>query len=197
MPSETTRDSLLDAAQRVMQRDGSGNLTLDAVAREAKVSKGGLLYHFPSKSDLLRGMIAKGSECMRVDLEAQMGQSPGPHPFAQALLRLSVFGPPETSAKPPAEMIWSMMAATANDPSLLTPIREAQAELGRRLAAEGIDLDAANLIRLVGRGLWMTDIFGFEAPDEASRRRLHDLIARLGGLETAFDAKDQTPMENE
>jgi len=33
-------------------------LTLDAVAREAGLSKGGLLYHFPSKNALIAGMTA-------------------------------------------------------------------------------------------------------------------------------------------
>lgn len=184
MASDATRDSLLDAAKRVMQRDGAGNLTLDAVAKEAGVSKGGLLYHFPSKGDLLRGLVVKGGDHMRRDLEEQMRRTPGPHGFARAFLRLSIFGPPEECLKPPSEFIWSMLGATANDPSLLIPVRESQAEWGRRLAEERIDPDVANLMRIVGRGLWMTEIFGFEGPTEAERQRLYDLIARLGGFDT-------------
>ena len=76
MPSDATRDALLDAAKRVMQRVGAGHLTLDAVAKEAGVSKGGLLYHYPSKGDLLRGMLtARVATMMRHDLEAQMRRS--------------------------------------------------------------------------------------------------------------------------
>ena len=182
MPSDETREALLDAAKRVMQREGAGNLTLDAVAKEAGVSKGGLLYHYPSKGDLLRGMLAAGGERMRRDLEGQMRRSPGPKGFARAFLNLAVYGPPDQACKPPVEAVWSMLAATANDPTLLDPIRESQAEWGRRLAEEPIDPDVANLIRLVGRGLWMTEIFGFEAPTVDERRRLHDLLSRMGGL---------------
>ncbi len=43
------RSALLDAAERVVLRDGAGQLTMDAVAAEAGVSKGGVLYAFPSK----------------------------------------------------------------------------------------------------------------------------------------------------
>ena len=52
-------DTLLDAAEIVVRRDGSGRLTLDAVAAEADVSKGGLLYHFPSKEALLTAMVER------------------------------------------------------------------------------------------------------------------------------------------
>ena len=36
---------------------GAVHLTLDAVAERAGVSKGGLLYHFPSKESLLQAMV--------------------------------------------------------------------------------------------------------------------------------------------
>ncbi|MDO8275460.1 MAG: TetR/AcrR family transcriptional regulator, partial [Serpentinimonas sp.] len=44
-----TRNALLEATNTVILRDGIAHLTLEAVAKEAGVSKGGLLYHFPSK----------------------------------------------------------------------------------------------------------------------------------------------------
>jgi AcrR family transcriptional regulator len=53
------RDRLLDAAERVVVEAGATHLTLDAVAKSAGVSKGGLLYHFPSKEALLEGMLAR------------------------------------------------------------------------------------------------------------------------------------------
>ncbi len=183
MPSDETRDSLLDAAKRVMQRDGAGHLTLDAVAKEAGVSKGGLLYHFPSKSDLLRGMIAAGGRHWRNDLEAQMALEPGPQSFARAYLRLAMFGPPDRSCKPSSEAIWSMIGATANDPSLLSPMRETHEEMRQRLLADGLDADVANLVRFMGHGLWMTEIFGFTSPTDEERARLYAMVIRLAGLD--------------
>ena len=43
------RSQILDAAEAVVMRDGVRNLTLDAVAQQSSISKGGLLYHFPTK----------------------------------------------------------------------------------------------------------------------------------------------------
>lgn len=51
------RGALLDAAERVVFRDGAGQLTMDAVAAEAGVSKGGVLYAFPSKDALIDAMF--------------------------------------------------------------------------------------------------------------------------------------------
>ncbi|HXZ60012.1 MAG TPA: TetR/AcrR family transcriptional regulator [Steroidobacteraceae bacterium] len=55
----SARDRLLDAAERVVVESGATHLTLDAVAKSAGVSKGGLLYHFPSKEALLEGMLSR------------------------------------------------------------------------------------------------------------------------------------------
>src|SRR3954471_17888645 len=59
MPRARTRDRLLDAAGAVVHRKGAQALTLDAVAAEAEVSKGGLLYHFKSKRDLVEAMVER------------------------------------------------------------------------------------------------------------------------------------------
>lgn len=53
------RDGLLDAAERVVLRDGATHLTLDAVAREAGVSKGGVLYAFETKDTLIDTMMRR------------------------------------------------------------------------------------------------------------------------------------------
>src|SRR5205809_615370 len=50
---------LLDAAEAVVVRQGIANLTLDAVAAEAGMSKGGLLHHFPTKDRLVEALVAE------------------------------------------------------------------------------------------------------------------------------------------
>ncbi|MBF0406087.1 MAG: TetR/AcrR family transcriptional regulator [Candidatus Riflebacteria bacterium] len=47
------RDLILDSVEEVIAEEGFSNLTLDAVAAKAGISKGGLLYHFPSKQSLV------------------------------------------------------------------------------------------------------------------------------------------------
>jgi AcrR family transcriptional regulator len=48
-----TRQSILQAAEAVLLRDGLDALTLDAIAAELGLTKQGLYYHYPSKEALL------------------------------------------------------------------------------------------------------------------------------------------------
>jgi AcrR family transcriptional regulator len=51
--SELTRQNILEAALRLIARDGLGAVRMRAVANEAGVSLGVTTYHFPSRGDLL------------------------------------------------------------------------------------------------------------------------------------------------
>ena len=77
---EKTRAALLDAASRIVQQRGVEHLTLELTAQEAGISKGGLLYHFPSKEALIKGMIQSYLERFTADFNAaaQPDASPGP-----------------------------------------------------------------------------------------------------------------------
>ena len=52
-----SRDRILTAAADVAREAGPGSLSLDAVASRAGVSKGGLLYNFPTKAKLMQGLV--------------------------------------------------------------------------------------------------------------------------------------------
>ncbi|WP_371362004.1 hypothetical protein SRRS_32680 [Sporomusa rhizae] len=47
-----TKEQILRAAAEIINVEGVFSLTLEAVAKKAGISKGGLLYHFPTKDDL-------------------------------------------------------------------------------------------------------------------------------------------------
>ena len=59
MPRPSRKDRILDAAERLIDRGGPGSLTLEAVAAEAKMTKGGLFYHFETKEQLLHETLAR------------------------------------------------------------------------------------------------------------------------------------------
>ena len=52
------RERILEAAERVVGDVGAARMTLDGVAQAAGVSKGGLLYHFPSYSHIVQAALA-------------------------------------------------------------------------------------------------------------------------------------------
>ena len=57
MVATVTKDKICDAAIQITVRDGLPAMTLDAVAKEAGISKGGLMYHFRSKDEMVRGVL--------------------------------------------------------------------------------------------------------------------------------------------
>ena len=70
---------MLDAAERVVMREGAGRLTIDAVAAEAGVSKGGVLYAFPTKDALIDAMFARvfaAADRIAAELLARSGDTP-------------------------------------------------------------------------------------------------------------------------
>src|SRR5215813_897027 len=74
------RDKMLDAAEAVIARQGIANVTLEAVAAEAGMSKGGLLHHFPTKDDLLEALVTRCAENWRayyMDAHAKTAEGPG------------------------------------------------------------------------------------------------------------------------
>ncbi|MCX5496047.1 helix-turn-helix domain containing protein [Kaistia dalseonensis] len=80
-----SRADILAAAEAVIGKHGSAALTIDAVAHEAGRSKGGVLYHFPSKENLVDALIDRSIaeiEHMMVDLQATLRKTRNLRPVA-------------------------------------------------------------------------------------------------------------------
>ena len=61
---------ILDAADALLLRNGARGLTIDAVAAEAGLSKGGVLHHFGSKDALVAALVARKLASLRAGIEA-------------------------------------------------------------------------------------------------------------------------------
>jgi AcrR family transcriptional regulator len=62
-----SRESILQAAEEIVAKLGPAHLTLETAANEAKVSKGGLFYHFRSKEALLEAMIRRSMQLLETE----------------------------------------------------------------------------------------------------------------------------------
>ena len=73
------RRALVDAAGRVLAKDGAQALSLRAVAREAGVSPAAPYHHFKDKSDLLHALAEEGfhalGDAMKVEFERDPNHS--------------------------------------------------------------------------------------------------------------------------
>lgn len=61
---------ILEAAAAVLLRSGSRALTIDAVAAEAGLSKGGVLHHYASKDALIAALVARELARLRQEIAA-------------------------------------------------------------------------------------------------------------------------------
>ncbi len=173
MPRGDTRRRLLDAAATVVRREGAQALTLDAVAAEAAVSKGGLLYHFASKRELLDGMVAGWLE--EFGAEIATAEATGGSTFAQAYVCASDIS---GWAKAERASEFGLLAALAAEPGVLASARSHYGEWQARLA-EGADPVDATVARLAADGLWLADLLGLAAPEGDLRGHVLDRMLAL------------------
>jgi AcrR family transcriptional regulator len=83
------RDALLEAAERVLERDGLGGLTLRAVAREAGVSHAAPAHHFADLTGLVSELAAIGFRQFNTAMVAAGAQ--GASPLEKALARAKAY----------------------------------------------------------------------------------------------------------
>ncbi|GAA1995093.1 TetR/AcrR family transcriptional regulator [Nakamurella flavida] len=79
-PPPLARDKVLDAFEHLLVEKGERAATMEAIAAQAGVSKGGLIYHFNSKDALVEGLdqrlrvrCEEDLELMKVAPEGQVG----------------------------------------------------------------------------------------------------------------------------
>jgi AcrR family transcriptional regulator len=57
MKNRSTRQKILDAAQHLIENEGSKHLTTKLIARAARCAEGTLFNHFKSKEDLRLAVV--------------------------------------------------------------------------------------------------------------------------------------------
>ena len=67
------RAAVLEAARRLFASQGFKGSSLAAIAQEAGITDAGLLYHFPTKNDLLLAVVAEGDREQDEALEKVRG----------------------------------------------------------------------------------------------------------------------------
>jgi|FEC22Drversion2_1045045.scaffolds.fasta_scaffold00046_24 AcrR family transcriptional regulator len=158
---------ILEAAERVVAKRGPANLTLDAVAAEAGLSKGGLLYNFPSKQSLIEGMLQSFCDRHRAYL-AELREQDGARPNAAVrnLLAAKRDIPLDRGAK------LAVLAGVAENPDLLAPLRVELAETLRELEQDSPDPRLALLVWLASDGLMFWELLGISPLDDAGRAQI-------------------------
>lgn len=188
-PRSDARARILDAALAVAERVGAANLTLDAVAADAGVSKGGLLYHFASKDQLLRAVVEHHMAEHQRDLDLATAQFPAtPGGYLQAFVHAQR-GELAAKREQPGTTR-SFIAAAVNTPDLLEQPRARAHAHTERLRQLGPDFIEGLLVTLALDGLFFRDTFEMLDLDDGERDRL---MQALGDRAAAVAARTASP----
>lgn len=71
----SNRNKILEAAVQVIHRDGLLGVTFDSVAAEAGVTRGGMMYHFPSREALIEAIHEHLASQWEGSLQLNAGKS--------------------------------------------------------------------------------------------------------------------------
>ncbi|WP_137723833.1 TetR/AcrR family transcriptional regulator [Prescottella subtropica] len=173
-----TRDRILDALETLLLDVGVAQVTLEAVAAGAGVSKGGLLYHFPTKEALLASMVRRLGDRSDRQLADAVAQG---RTVSEIYLQY-----PVAETEEEITMFQSMLAAMRSADGQHDEVQQAVADVMRSwddgLLAEIDDPVQAEIVRLAGDGIYLAALLGLPQPDPDLHRRV---VHRLLGTDPA------------
>ncbi|WP_378735602.1 TetR/AcrR family transcriptional regulator [Nocardia brasiliensis] len=174
-----TRDRILDALESLLLEKGMSHVTLENVAANAGVSKGGLLYHFKSKDALLAGLVRRLTERANQQLNdaTERGQS-------VAEWYLQTPNPDNATDAVELELYRSMLATMRTiDAATDTETDEVQQALVDMMGSwsDGLDKEIADpvqadIVQLVGDGVYLRALLGLPQIAPARYRQVVDRL---------------------
>ena len=175
MKSEQTRARIRVAAAKVIERDGAGHLTLEKVAAEADLSKGGLLYHYPSKDALLQGLLDH-----LLENRARLIEGSGPaESVSDATLLNSLIDADFDLPKDERIMAQGLIAASAENPELIAPAQHHVEAVFAQLGKAKATATSARTIFLASQGLQFLELLGLLSLSTAERNEIRRHLKAL------------------
>ena len=171
-----TREKLVQAAAQLVISKGITRVTLEQVALEAGVSKGGLLHHFPTKQALLNGLIEQVGQVFKARLEKYMAlETPlQPGRLARAYIRASFEY--ETDE---LQLTNAIAKVVSEFPELLQELQTDFAQLDQEMQQDGLPAARALVIRLACDGLWFSELIGVSSLQESLRSQMLEELLEM------------------
>lgn len=154
---------ILDAADAILLRKGARGLTIDAVAAEAGLSKGGVLHHYNSKDALVATLVARKLTRLREGIaECEVSETGERRSLARAMVahfRRNLCADDEISR--------ALLVASIENPAALADYSGFVAERLDRLAAAEGGFGAGSVAFFAILGIAMGRALGFhDVPPE-------------------------------
>lgn len=146
---EETRRRALNAAIRCLSRDGYAAATTIRVAQEAGISRGGMLHHFPSKTDLIVAVAEEVSRRLHEKRKVELMEVPAGIERFRALTMVTW----ATSQGPEEMTLLEILMASRGDPELAERLPDVARQLddyqfdGTLSIARSAGIDADPLVK--------------------------------------------------
>ncbi len=174
MARKSSKAAILDAAERVVVRQGLKSATIEAVAAEAGVSKGGLFYHFASKQDMLEQLVDRHVEKYRELREKLISELPDSKSRKlKASLLASFIDPIKHEENLPNVL------ALLDDVTLREKIYLLKKGLLQELSRDTDKPERVALAMMAADGLWMSGMYGAPLFTEEFRKKVVDELMRM------------------
>lgn len=170
----TKRDQLLQAAQQIVAGKGVIHLTLDAVAQQAGVSKGGLLYHFPNKEALIAAMMETYITHFNARIQTLLDEQLPPDMPGRWLQAFVIATFEDFQGD--LSGVLAGLAAVANQPDLLQPLKTTHQGWRQTALDEGTPPTLVDVVIAATDGVWYSYIFGFSTFSDADYARLRQQL---------------------
>jgi AcrR family transcriptional regulator len=154
---EIDRDRILDAAEAVILESGGQSFTLDAVAERAGISKGGLVYSFATKDDLVYAALER--EVTR--FQEAVGRRVGGGPIGPVELVLAHIEEALEEEDAATQMAAFLITALVHAPEMLEPIRRYYRALLDPLRSKSGDMHEVRHALLAVEGIFLLRGLGF------------------------------------
>ena len=154
---EIDRDRILDAAEAVILESGGRVFTLDAVAARAGISKGGLVYSFATKDDLVYAALER--EMARFQQAVRRRAGGGPTGAVELVLAHIEEALDEDDAA--TQKAAFLVTALVHAPDMLEPVRRYYRVLLDPLRSEGGDMPEVRHALLAVEGIFLLRGLGF------------------------------------
>ena len=168
--SGKTKELILEVAREIAAQKGVGQLTLEAVAEKAGISKGGLLYHFPGKKELIIALMDSYVAHLSQELDPEVEKFKG-HPQALVLGFINWYKKFNGIAATNRTWGAAVFAVQSFDPQLMEPLHNWYRQLFEKIRSSGPDsLDTATAILAI-EGLFMLSLYNLDhlTTEEKSR----------------------------
>lgn len=163
------KEELLTKAAKIIYEEGIQKLTIDYLAQKSNITKGGVLYHFENKQNLLLQMNKMAIKKFEDILNHYISNLSGPALFtrAYAYATLDFFNKPETALLP------AVFISSLEDEKSFELWAKTSKDWAKKFKSDGGDPNENLKLQLICDGIWFSMLY---ATDDLLDEQIETLV---------------------